>query len=918
MPDRVKPRLSRRAVCQLAAGNMGVAILPDAAWAASASSVSIARVRVEWQDEPLGIDTRRPRFQWTLKARDPRARGLRQSALRLTISDGTGRAIYDSGRQASMRLSYTVGADVPLQSQNRYAYRLEISDQDGRAATHDGHFSTGLMNAADRRGRWIAAEREGRHVIAASSGGPPPVDNPKPMPEFTRAFQVAAQPVAAHLCIAGLGQYQLYLDGRKISPDGLNGQWTNYDRRVDYDCYDLAAALKAGGHELKVALGNGFFNVEAGAGRYVKLNGGFGQPQMWLQLRLLYADGREEFLVSDESWKAGYGPVRFSSIYGGEDYDARITAEMAGAMVIDGPSGRLSVATFRPMQVQKRLTPIKVTTPKPGAQLFDFGLNHSGRPDIRLTNTKPGQIVTLYPSEILSADGTFDQKTMAGGRQPFYKGIKFTYICRGGPEERWQPQFTYTGYRYLQVEGLDQAKIDLASLFLYDAVDSAGTFDSTDRNLVAIHALIRQAFLSNLASVMTDCPHREKLGWLEQAYLNARTAMMNMDVVRVYEKMMADVRDTQAPTGQVPSTAPEYVRFITADGKDEIWRDSAEWGASLIMSSWYVYQLYGDPRILSDNFAAMRARMAYMETRLNERGLIDYGMGDWDDYTLGKLGPSQLTSKAMTGTATFYMELVTLAQAAAQLGADGSAFARRAGALKATLQKELYNADTGQFDTGSQTAQAMAVVLDLAPEAHRQKVLDLLIADIHAHNDHVTAGDIGFHYVVRALSDTGHHELMHTLLSRTDAPSYLDQIAKGATALTEAWDSRSGSHNHFMMGHAEIWLWSGLGGITIDHSREDVLVIAPQPVAGVEATEVQYQSVFGPVTGGLSKRGKTLTVTAEVPPGTTAVVKVPGAAPLREGGRSLDRTPGVLSVAVADGATVIHVGSGRYRFATTV
>jgi hypothetical protein len=416
---------------------------------------------------------------------------------------------------------------------------------------------------------------------------------------------------------------------------------------------------------------------------------------------------------------------------------------------------------------------------------------------------------------------------------------------------------------------------------------------------------------------MTDCPHREKLGWLEQAYLNAQTAMMNMDVVRVYEKMMADVRDSQLPTGKVPSTAPEYVRFVTADGKDEIWRDSAEWGASLIMSSWYVYRLYGDPRILSDNFAAMKVRLAYMETRLNGRGLIDYGMGDWDDYTLGKLGPSQLTSKAMTGTATFYMELATLAQIAAQLGEDGRAYARRADALKTAIQKELYKAETGQFDTGSQTAQAMAVVLDLAPEADRQNVLDRLIADILAHSDHVTAGDIGFHYVVRALSDTGHHELMHTLLSRHDAPSYLDQISKGATALTEAWDSRSGSHNHFMMGHAEIWLWSGLGGVTIDHSGPDVLTIAPQPVAAVEATEARYEAVFGSVVSGLSKRGKTLRVTAEVPPGMEAVVKVPGTSPVREGGRPLDRAPGVLSSATRDGATVIRVGSGRYRFETT-
>lgn len=840
--------------------------------------ISVKRMRIEWQERPLGLDQLRPRFHWTLEAQDRQARGLGQSAFRLVISDG-GAIVFNTGKIFSKALSYQPLEELPLRSQHRYKWKLDVWDQDGESATQvaEGTFMTGLITPQDHWAQWITAEPDtGVHVRAIEHRGES-IDTPKPMPIFERQFELAQAPIMAHLCIAVIGQYQLHLNGVKISADGLNGHWTDYSKRILYDAYDITDKLYAGSCRLSVELGNGFGDVQSINGRYTKLIGSFAKPQVWLQLKLVYADGSEEFIVSDEAWQVRESGTILSSIYAGEDFDARIDKDCRSAAVVEGTGGVLQASTFTPMMVQKKLQP-KAVSVIGDAALYDFGLNHSGRPSITLKDTIAGQVVTLYPSELLMDDGTIDQLSMVGGEQRGYRGIKFTYICKGAEEESWSPQFTYTGYRYLQVEGATASQIvNIESHFMYNDLDETGSFTSSDSNLEAIHGLIKQALLSNTASVLTDCPHREKLGWLEQIYLNAATTMMNLDTVRLYEKMMTDMCDSQEDSGMVPSIVPEFVRFLDKNDNNTIFRDSPEWGAAIILAAWNTYKLYGDKGILQQNYEAMQKRIAYMETRLGLDGMIDFGLGDWFDFGPGIPGPAQLTSRKLTGTATFVLELRTLGRIANLLGQpESTAYLNRAEALKLTMQAALYDSAAARFDTGSQTAQAMAIVLELIPESDKDRALEMLIADIRSRNDHVTAGDIGFHYVVRALSDNGHANLLHAMLSRTDKPAYLEQIQNGATALTEAWDGAPhASQNHFMLGHAEIWLWSGLGGIDIDWSRDEVLVIAPQLVEGVDETEVRYEAVFGTVVSGLYREGDKVRMKVEIPPGMSALIKIP-------------------------------------------
>jgi alpha-L-rhamnosidase len=902
----------------IAAGTAGA--LPGKAHAAAPASVG--RVTVEWQIAPMALDTLRPRFKWTLIA--PRqVRGLRQSAFRLTIADEDSVPLFDTGRLASSVMAWRSETDLPLRPQTRYRYSLEVWDQDGRSLSAIGRsFATGLLAADNNQGQWLAAKADitPRYGI---EGHWYRVDTPQPLPLFRKALRIQKPVRQAHLCVTGLGQYQLWIDDRKVSPDGLNGGWTNYDKRVLYDAYDVSEWLTTGDHWLGLALGNGFFNVEAVNGRYSKFDGTFGRPQMWAQLRVGYSDGSEEIIASDASWEVRDSGTTFSSLYGGEDFDARLddgrfdSGDWTQATLVKGPAGGLEGSTFRPMVRQSSLKPKSVTT-RDGAIVFDFGLNHSGRPSINLKNMAPGTVIRLVPAELLGDTGLADQQSMVGGKVRGYLGIAFTYTARGGKHETWSPQYTYTGYRYLQVEGVDTAHIEsIESHFLSNDVAKVGTFSCSDTRIELIHGLINQALLSNSASVLTDCPQREKLGWLEQIYLNGATAMMNRDMITVYEKMMTDIRDAQEPSGMVPTIAPEFTKFIDKAGKDTRFRDSPEWGAALILGAWAAFSLHGDTDILSQNYWAMMQRIAYLETRLGADGLLDYGLGDWYDIGPNNPGNAQLTSRKMTGTATFYAELTTLARIARKIAKpNGGRFEARAEALKATMQQALFDPARSVFDTGSQTAQSMALVLGLFPDEHRHQAMQMLIADIRARNNHVSAGDIGFHYLVRALTDGGRSDVLHDMLSRTDKPSYLDQIANGATALTEGWDAwREGSQNHFMLGHAEIWFYQGLGGLNIDFGRDaDPIILAPQPVAGIDDQGATYESHLGRIACRLRRTGSRWRLTAEVPPNAAARIILPTAKDVRENRTPLVAMKGVSAVLTTHDATSLIAISGVYDF----
>ena len=693
----------------------------------------------------------------------------------------------------------------------------------------------------------------------------------------------------------------------------------------------MTRRLRLGTNAFGVLLGNGMYNVPGVRGRYTKFVGSFGQPKLILQMHIEYRDGTEALLKSDASWRTASGPITFSSIYGGEDFDARrmqngwdrpnfvATADWHPALEVTGPDGspgspgrQLSGRLIPPMVIAERLAPLRVTQPRPDVIVYDMGKNSSGWPEI-LVRGRAGDRVRLLPGELLNPDGTVTQASAGAGHD---NPVLFEYTLAGG-EERWHPRFTYYGFRYVQVETIpataDGPKPELLSLqsdVVHDDVSVDGHFSSGVTLLNQIHALIDRAILSNLVSVITDCPTREKLGWLEQTYLAGSSIMNNYGVLKLYEKIAGDMAEAQLANGLIPAIAPEYVAFVHENGDSTNFRDSPEWGSAGILSPWEAYQFYGDAQILKDHYESMVRYVSYLRTKLQD-GMLNYGLGDWFDIGPRAPGEAQLTGKGLTATAIYYQDLRTLAAIASLLGNedDASTFDKEAAEVRESFNRHLLHADTATYDRGSQTAQAIPLVLGMVPENLRQAVLENLIKDIRAHADHVTAGDIGFHYVVRALTDNGRSDVLFDMLSRDDSPSYGYQLERGATTLTEAWDANPGSsQNHFMLGHAEEWFYRGLAGIDVDMSRPESHQIAIRPafLAKVPEAEAEVHTVLGSVESSWTREGTKVVWRVGIPAGSRATVALPqrAAEVSMNGGKPPQASP----------SGELCLGSGTYEF----
>ncbi len=909
--------------------------------------------RIEWRSAPMGLDVRRPRFTWTLTATDDTKRGSRQSACQVVVASSEDAAaagrgdVWDSGMIQTQEFRAIPHDDLRLESHTPYWWSVRVWDGDGRpsACSRPALFLTGLMSPGDWRAQWISDGPDWPTPDWPTVPGPPPAiyrgppAQPRRMPLLRREFRLEKPLRRAVVSVCGLGQYELRINGRRAGAGALAPGWTNYRRTVLYDTHDVTSLMKQGANALAVMLGNGFFNVEKYPGRYTKLVGSFGRPKLILQLRLSFADGSEALVVSDGSWRTHPGPITLSSVYGGEDFDARSSppgwdlpdfhargeSGWARAVEVAGPGGSLRAQTVPQVTAARTYEPVRMTIPRPGVFVYDLGENFSGWPVIAVRGAA-GRRVTLLPGELLDDQGLVTQRSANASPDD---AVLFNYTLAGSGIERWHPRFSYYGFRYVQVQGAappglgepgEPELLELRGEFLHADLPLTGRLSTGNPLLDRIHGLILQALLSNTFSVLTDCPQREKLGWLEQTYLNADTVYYNEDAVTLYEKMLRDMMDSQVPDGMVPAIAPEYVAFLDADGTDSAFRDSPEWGAAIVLSPWATYRYTGDRRILETGYPAMCRYAAYLATRARH-GVVDYGLGDWYDIGPKPPGESQLTRRALTATATYCELLRTLARIARLLGhaADARRFARRAAQSRRALNTRLFDPTTGQYDHDSMTANAMPLAIGLVPPRHRQAVLASLVAAIRADHNHVTAGDIGFHYVVLALMRNGRGDVLYDVLTRSDPPSYGDQLARGATSLTESWTANPDhSQNHFMLGHAETWLYGGLAGIRIDMSRPHAqrIRIAPQAVDGIEDAGARYRSVLGEVAVAWRKEGGRLHLRVDIPAGAAATIELPARTPAEvlEGAGPARQAPGVADARQAGRTVIIEIASGQYAF----
>ena len=456
----------------------------------------------------------------------------------------------------------------------------------------------------------------------------------------------------------------------------------------------------------------------------------------------------------------------------------------------------------------------------------------------------------------------------------------------------------------------------IAGEFVHLSAARTGEFASSDAQLNRIHNLILAAIDSNLHSVITDCPHREKLGWLEQTHLLGNSLMYNYDLSQLYEKLADDMQDAQLANGLVPDIAPEFVQF------EKGFRDSPEWGSAAILAVWTAYQQYGDQRILTDHYEMMKRYAEYLGSTA-KGGIVSHGLGDWYDIGPGEPGESKLTGRGLTATAIYFQDLVTLEKVAAVLNKheDAQNDARQANEVRAAFHAKLFHADKNEYDSGSQTANAMPLAVGLVDDSAKAAVLEHLVADIRKRENHVTAGDVGFHYVVTALLEGGRSSVLYDMISRNDNPSYGYQLQRGATTLTEAWDTNpSSSQNHFMLGHIEEWFHRGLAGVSINmamaRQRAEQIVIRPRIAGDVAWARDSQDSVLGKIASEWKRKGGTLALEVTIPVNARATIYVPvkTAGHVKENGRAIPQSTEIKKLGVAEETEIFEVGSGVYHF----
>jgi alpha-L-rhamnosidase len=883
----------------------------------SHAALAPADLRCEYVVNPLGVDVASPRLFWIVESKE---RGQKQTAYQILVASSSEELtkdrgdLWDSGKVASDETIQIPYAGQPLKSSQPVFWKVRAWGVDGKVSawSKPATWTMGLLNPEDWHYKWIAAPTNSETLL------------------LRHDFVVKPRLKRALVNVCGLGQYELSLNGQKAGDDFLAPGWTDYRKTCLYDTRDVTLLLREGKNAIGLFLGNGMYNVERVTNRFTKFKGSFGPLKAIAQIRLEYADGTGEIIGTDGQWRAAPGPITFCSIYGGEDFDARLVqrgwneanfddSQWQMAQVIDGPGGELkglscAAPPIREFQIHR---PVAIHKLADGDVVYDLGQNAAHV--LRISVSGPaGSRVQLLPAELTNRDGSIDQGSMGAGR----RGRVWCEFTKGTDGRETQAaRFFYVGCRYVQahfVPATDGGKLpilkSLEGAVVHSASEPVGQFKSSNELFNRIHTLVRWAQQNNMVSLMTDCPHRERLGWLEEDHLNGPALRYDFDLAQLFTKTLNDIADAQLPDGLIPTTAPEYTVFQGG------FRDSLEWGAAGIIVPWQQYEFDGDLVLLRKHYDVMKKYVTYLGTTASNN-IVNHGLGDWYDLGPKAPGVAQLTPVALAATGFYFYDSYVLSQIAGLLGETNGAaqFESQAEQIRAAFNQEFFDPTNCSYATGSQCANAIPLVMGLVDATNRAGVLEAIVRDVRAHTNALTAGDVGYRYLLRALADGGRSDVIFDMNNLSDKPGYGYQLKMGATSLTEAWNARRGSsQDHFMLGQIQEWFYHDLAGIGCDPAGSGFkkIIIRPQPVGDLKWVKAGYKSIRGEIVSNWKSHAGKFTLCVTIPPNTTATVFMPveSADAVTESGRPATHSQGVKFLRMGNGCAVFAVESGKYEF----
>jgi alpha-L-rhamnosidase len=813
------------------------------------------------------------------------------------------RRVWDSGRVESSRSVAIRHEGGPLEGNSDYEWSVTVWDNHGGSATKRARFSTALPEQDQWRAKWIGGDGAGLLL--------------------RREFSLEKQPVRARVFAAGLGFYELQVNGAKAGGLVLVPGRTNYQKQVLYNVYDVTPLLRPGANAIGVMLGGGWFDVaEKFAGWRERK---YGAPRAIVQLHLDYADGTSGVLVSDGSWRKRPGPVTQDCIYDGESFDAR--REPAGwsrsgfsdadgwapADVLDAPGGEMRAERV-PNRVTATLRPVARLNPRPGVHVFDFGQNIAGW--VRMTVAgEPGATVTLRHAENINEDGTLDRKT--NGKA----AATDRYTLRGGGAETWSPRFTWHGFRYVEVTGWpgEPDMEDFTACVINSDCAPAGEFTSGDELINRIHRNTVWSQRANMqGGVQTDCPQRdERLGWLADAHVTVDEAWCNFDMAAFYIKWLRDMQLMQTGDGAVPYVVP---RQNTAH--------SIDWSAGYLIIAWSFYLHTGDARILENHYPNFIRYIDYLGAQAKAGILPPSRYGDW--CSVAQINPRESGwvrgTPELTTTGYYYHCARLMEKIAAALGKTGDA--RRHAALAAGIgeafNRKYFDRENGVYTSEAhafQFAQLFPLYLGLVPGKERARVFGNLaarMADIDG--GRLKTGILGARCFPDVMERGGREDLTWAAVTRRGFPSW-DSMTGGRTTLAERWDG-GGSGNHVMFGSIDAWFYKKLAGLDVDAEKPgyERIIVRPYVPANLDHARASIRTVRGHAFAGWRKAGGKLHLRIEVPANSEALVWMPASAPgeVTESGAPAEKAEGAAFVRREAGRCIFATGSGVYEFSAAL
>jgi alpha-L-rhamnosidase len=893
----------------------------------SASPLKPEKLTTEYLVNPLGIDVTQPRLGWTLVSGQ---RAQKQSAYEVIVSDnegdivaGTGNA-WATGKVPSSQSLHVKYGGKPLRSFTKYYWRVKVYDNNGEAGEWSpaASFETAMLHAADWEAKWIG---DGKEQFKQDED----FYRDDPMPLLKKIFSAPKKVAFARLYISGIGYYEAYINGKKVGDRVLEPGFTTYRKEVLYSTYDVTGLLKAGSNNIGVMLGNGWYNPLP-----LRLFGRFnlrdvqqtGRPCVKSQLLIRYSDGSTQTISTDDSWLTAPGPLVRNNVYLGEQYDARLekaswfTLETAGwkkAAIADSPSGTLTSQMLPPVRITKEIAPLRIYEAGKDTFIVDMGQNFSGVARIKVAGSA-GKKVSLRYGEDVFKDGRLNYFTTVAGHikemwnlkggpgSPRTAWQQDGYILKGGGRETWAPRFTFHGFRYVEITGWPGKPTlnDIQGLRMNSDVGENGSFSCSNAMFNRLNDVVKWTFLSNIFSVQSDCPGREKMGYGADIVVTTEAYMYNYDMAHFYRKTVRDFANEQQPDGGITEIAP-YTGIADRGYGGE--SGPLGWQLAFPFVQKKLYEFYGDKDIIEKNYEGVKKQMAFLESKAIN------GLFHWDISDHESLEP---TPEAFSASSFYYHHAVLAAEFAAILAQkeDSAKYTRLAARIKGSIVRKFLIPATGRFDLATQATQLFALWYNLSPE--KEKTTEVLLAELARHKDHVSTGIFATKFMFDVFRETDQNEIAYNVVNQKDYPGWGHMLESGATTLWESWRKPDqNSQNHPMFGSVSEWFYRSLLGINPAAPGFEKIIIKPQPAGDLTWAKGSYQSVRGSIASDWKKTGKQFQLNVSIPANTTAEIWIPATTndTITESEKKLNNQDLKVS-RYQNGYAVIDIGSGNYSF----